>query len=38
MNIGIMWDASGADLLKVDGTANLLGGIVAVRLKIRWRS
>ena len=28
-----MWDASGADLLKVDGTANLLGGIVAVRLE-----
>jgi subtilase-type serine protease len=33
LNIGIMWDASGADLLKVDGTANLLGGIVAVRLE-----
>jgi subtilase-type serine protease len=33
LNIGIMWDASGADLLKVDGAATLLGGIVAVRLE-----
>jgi subtilase-type serine protease len=33
LNIGIMWDASGADLLKVGGTATLLGGVVSVRLE-----
>ncbi|MDR6633700.1 subtilase-type serine protease [Phyllobacterium sp. 1468] len=33
LNVGIMGDASGADLLEVGGTATLLGGIVAVRLE-----